>query len=552
MQIPVVMEHYRMKFSFDEKRDGYTFVSSKNLYLKSEDQSYGFLTEENRSEYKELQIVELNHGMEPSYWCQDEVLASLLQDENGCSIQWDGDGLMPLTFVQKVVEGNYKVSIMLYAKEEEQVMVFLGRRRLIYQGILKANESLTIQGLVNVCPIIPRNHTTIMEDTTVDVTVFGKDVHIKEMEIVPWEGRTVYIAGDSTVTDQSAAYPYYPWNSYCGWGQMLSNYLKEEMAVSNHAHSGLTTLSFRSEGHYDILLKRLKKDDICLFQFGHNDQKLMELKAYEGYKDNLLTYIKEVKQRGAIPVLVSPLARNSWLGTGVYNDLLEEYAKVCKETATEQKIPYVDLHDLSRAFVIKQGRENAKRYFFPSDYTHSNDYGAYVFAGFVYEELVKAKLCKKMEYPSWLPEKEFPQVVVPKEYEKKTMVGNQELFLDLERPNDALTRVEALEMVILTMKFFPTNVYNDYFADVIGHESYAGTIECAWQNGLIPESMICEHKFLPQKKITGEEFVTILINGYKSRKTIDENEQNRLKEKVFLNAEIKRIDAANLCKQIQI
>ena len=552
MQIHVVTGLYKMRFSFDKERDGYTFVSPKNLYLKDEDRAYGFLTEENRNEYKELQIVELNHGMEPSYWCQDEVLASVLQDENGCLMDWKGDGWMPLTFAQKVLEGNYKVAATLYVKEETPVMVFLGRRRLIYQGVLKAGETTTIRGLVNVSPIIPRNYVTVMEDKTVDVTILGKGVYIKEIEITPWEGRTIYIAGDSTVTDQSAAYPYYPWNSYCGWGQMLSSYLKEEMAVSNHAHSGLTTESFRSEGHYDILKERLKKDDICLFQFGHNDQKLMELRAYEGYKDRLLTYIEEVKQAGAIPVLVSPLARNSWLGNGTYNDLLEEYANVCREIATEKEIPFVDLHAASMAFVKNQGRDAAKRFFFPSDYTHSNDYGAYLFAGYVYEELVKAKLCKQMIYESWLPMDSFPQIVVPKEYEKKENKVNLELFIDLERPEETLTRVEALEMVIQTMKFFPTNVYNDYFVDVIGHESYAGTVECAWQNGLIPESMICEHKFMPQKKITGGEFVTILINGYQSRKTLDEDVQNKMKESVNLNAEIKRKDAANLCKQIQI
>ena len=540
-----------MRFSFDGERKGAIPISPKDLYLK-ENKEYGFLTEENRNEYKELQIVELNHGMEPSYWCQDEVLATVLQDEQGCFIKWDKDGLMPLTFVQYVREGCYQVSVTLYAKKEERAIVFLGRRRLIFQGRLKANETVTIRGLVHVCPIIPRNQTAVMEDTTVDVTVLGKGIHLKEVEIAPWEGRMVYIAGDSTVTDQSAAYPYYPWNSYCGWGQMLSYYLKEEMAVSNHAHSGLTTLSFRFEGHYDILRKRLKKDDICLFQFGHNDQKLMELKAKEGYREQLLIYIKEVKQIGAIPVLVSPLARNSWLATGEYNDLLEEYATVCKEIAKEQKIPFVDLHAKSMAFVTEQGREGAKRFFFPSDYTHSNDYGAYLFAGFVYEELVKAKLCRKMEYASWILDEEYKTVVVPKEYENKTNRVQTDLFENLQRPEDSLTRVEALELVIQTMKFFPTNVYNDAFTDIIGHESYAGTVECAWQNGLIPESMICEQKFLPQKKVTGEEFVTILINGYKSRKTVDWEEEKRIKEKVLSKAEIKRRDAANLCKQLQI
>lgn len=541
-----------MHFSFDKERTGVTFVSKDDLYLKQKNQSYGFLTEENRNAYKELQIVELNHGMEPSFWCQDEILSRISQDEKGCFMDWQKDGQMPLTFVQEVPEGNYKVSVSIYAKQEEEVQVFLGRRRMIYRGNLQAGEAVTVSGLVNVCPIIPRTYANAMEDKTVDVTIFGKGVHVSEIEIEPWEGPTVYIAGDSTVTDQSAAYPYYPWNSYCGWGQMLSAYLGEQMAVSNHAHSGLTTESFRTEGHYQILIDRIQKGDICLIQFGHNDQKLAELKAYEGYRDRMLVYIAEIKEKGGVPVIVSPLARNSWLVTGEYNDLLEEYAKACKDIAAEQNIPLLDLHRLSMDFVIKHGREDAKRFFFPSDYTHSNDYGAYLFAGYIYEEMKAVGLVKAESYEKWNPAEAFPEIVIPKEYADKKNPFDQNLFADLERPEDDLTRVEALEMVIQTMKFFPTNVYNDMFEDVIGHETYAGTVECAWQNGLIPESMICDQKFLPQKKVTGEEFVTILLNGYMSRKTVDETEKEQLKNKVLLQKEIKRKDAVEICRQMQI
>ncbi len=67
-----------------------------------------------------------------------------------------------------------------------------------------------------------------------------------------------------------------------------------------------------------------------LIQFAHNDQKLDELKAQEGYRRNLLRYISECRGMGAFPVLVTPIARNTWKGNdGTYNDLLEEYAAVC-------------------------------------------------------------------------------------------------------------------------------------------------------------------------------------------------------------------------------
>ena len=69
------------------------------------------------------------------------------------------------------------------------------------------------------------------------------------------------------------------------------------------------------------------------------------LKAEEGYRANLLRYIRECRERGAFPILVTPLARNTWKGNdGSYNDLLEEYAAVhhreCSGGREELRIAY--------------------------------------------------------------------------------------------------------------------------------------------------------------------------------------------------------------------
>lgn len=270
---------------------------------------------------------------------------------------------------------------------------------------------------MNVCPIIPRTYTTPMEDLTLDVTVLGAGLHLTEIEVEACECRTLYIAGDSTVADQSADYPYLPGNSYSGWGQMIQAYLNPKMAVSNHSHSGLTTESFRSEGHYQILYDRIRKNDICLFQFGHNDQKLMHLMAEDGYRSNLIQYIQEIRSKGAVPVLVTPLARNSWKGKdNSYNDLLAPYANAC----------------------IDIGKE------------------------------------------------------------------------------------------------------------------HAGVVECAWQNGMIPDTMVSDHRFYPKKRITGEEFLILLMNGYQSRKTIQAETFGELPKEFQKNGYLKRRTAADICRNLSI
>ena len=94
------------------------------------------------------------------------------------------------------------------------------------------------------------------------------------------------------------------------------------------------------------------------------------------------------------------------------------------------------------------------------------------------------------------------------------------LLSEMDRLGEPADRTTALDMVIKTVRFFPTNVYNDMFTDVVGHEWYAGTVECAYQNGMIAPEMVEDGKFYPLRPVTLEEFLVFAINGYKSRKAI--------------------------------
>ena len=548
-----------MKYNFCSQQQDGIQVPADMLYDSTNsdhDTSFGFLTEKNRRKQKSLQIAELNSGFDLVYWYRESEITEINADEYGCYIAGNNANQIPLTFITEIPEeGNYQVKITLYAATEvEEVYVFLGRRRLAYIGTILAGHSVTRTFVTNICPIIPRGYSDPMEDNTLDITVIGEAVHLQQIEIEAVKCKTLYIAGDSTVCDQSADYPYYPYHSYSGWGQMLPYYLGTSFAISNHSHSGLTTESFRSEGHYKILLDRIEKGDICLFQFGHNDQKLAHLMADGGYRDNLICYIKEIQAKGALPILVTPLARNTWKGNDdSYNDLLVGYTEECKKISSEYKIPLADLHDKSKELVTRLGRDKVKSYYFPSDYTHGNDYGAYIFASYVYEELLKQGIIhedQKVSRYTWNPPKNLPEIVPPKDWEFIEDPKTEKLFENLDNPDGLLTRVGALELVITAMHFFPTNVYNDVFVDIVGHELYAGTVECAYQNGLIPDDMVNDNRFLPQNHITGREFLDIVMNGYRSRKG---NQQLDISFDEIKNCKtISRRTAADICKQLHI
>lgn len=519
-----------MKFIFGAAEGSGIRISAQRVY---DEEGYGFVTRAAGLREGRLNIPELNSGFEPSCWLQDIEAQEISEDSHGVRAEvrapYPAQWKIPLVFKAAVPEeGNYRITVTLSLPQEaehpQEVLVFSGRRQLAFRGMLKPGETKRVTALEHVCPIIPRNHAEEMADRSVKISLVAEEVRIREILISPAEVPTIYIAGDSTVTDQTASYPYLPEQSYSGWGQMLGYYMEERFAVSNHAHSGLTTESFRSEGHYRILLDRIGRGDLCLLQFGHNDQKLFHLSAEGGYRKNLERYILEIRQKGAVPILVTPLARNTWRGdSGTYNDLLGEYHAVCRGIGAEQDVPVVGLHEKSMEFITDHGREGARGYFYPSDYTHTNDFGAYLFAGYVADELKRLGIAeKRADAGVWELPKSGRSVEIPAGMEHAQNAG-EILFRDLGRPEEYLTRAEALEMAVETMRFFPTNVYNDMFTDVIGHETYAGAVECAWQNGLISSEMVKENCLYPEREVTGEEFLNILMLGYKSRRPIPEH-----------------------------
>ena len=584
----------------------------------SAEQGWGFVTEKIRREQELLRLPELNSGFEPVWWYQDEDITQLEMREEGCLIadcigtngagknydgkEWESTGRrIPLLFKADVKkEGNYRIKVSLTgcAEMETEVFLFLGRRHLAWKGTLQYGQRQMVEGIVNVSAIVPRGKTEMYPDTTVDIALIGKGAALSGVQIEAVECPVIYIGGDSTVTDQSADYPYAPGASYSGWGQMLSAYLDSRIAVSNHAHSGLTTESFREEGHYAILYDRLKAGDYVLLQFAHNDQKLDHLKAEEGYRENLDRYISEIRKKGAYPILVTPIARNTWKGLdGSYNDLLAEYAEAVKRLGAQRKVPVVDLHAASRAFVLIKGLEAAKQWFYPNDFTHSNDYGAYQAAGWVAQGLAGfagktgldgepevadeessaaytglADFVRRGGFGCWVPGNDCRVPEIPDEMKGKSAPAAEILFENLERPDEPLKRAEALPMMIQALKFFPTNVYNDMFDDVIGHEWYAGAVECAWQNGLIPPEMTEEGKFLPEAEITMAEFLAMLMNGFRGRmrtqeKDISTQEQapdfarkavresaalGLIDENTALNGPVKRKDAALMIRRLAL
>ena len=197
----------------------------------------------------------------------------------------------------------------------------------------------------------------------------------------------VYLAGDSTVTDQESE----PWAT---WGMMLQAFFAPGTAVANHAESGLSLVSFAAQKRLDKILSTMKEGDYVMIQFGHNDQKETgpEAGADRGYSRRLAAMIDAVKAKGAHPVVVTPVERRRFRDGKPYGTL-QDYAAAAKKVAAEKGVPVIDLNAMSLKFYEALGEEGSKNAFvhypantFPGqpqvlkDDTHHNPYGGFELA----------------------------------------------------------------------------------------------------------------------------------------------------------------------------
>lgn len=336
--------------------------------------------------------------------------------EAGVAIVEHGDfctSERPFFFSVDLPEGNYRVKLVLGDREgESHTTVKAESRRLVNEPVdTKKGEVTTATFLVNIrTPQIPgggqvrlkpREIGALHWDKRLTLEFNGARPCVNSLEITRVDNAiTVYLAGDSTVTDQQIE----PW---AAWGQMLPAFFDASVAVANHAESGETIKSFVGERRFDRVMSLLQAGDYLFMQFAHNDQKPgpEHTDAATGYKDLLRRFITETRAKGAHPVLVTSMERRNFDAEGRHIvPSLEGYPQAVREVGAELDVPVVDLNAMSIPFYEALGPEQAKRAFvhFPAnsypgqdkalaDDTHFSNYGAYELAKCVVEG-IKAKV----------------------------------------------------------------------------------------------------------------------------------------------------------------
>jgi lysophospholipase L1-like esterase len=240
----------------------------------------------------------------------------------------------------------------------------------------------------------------------------------------------VYLIGDSTMADYSGDYD--PGKDYMktrypmtGWGQVfqpffasdsltqLTNLIKtNSVLVDDKARGGRSTRTFFQEGRWRHVYENLQKNDIVIIQFGHNDAAEQKTERYvniEGYKEFLRLYVSQSRDKGAIPIILTPVARNYPWKDGKLENVHGDYYKSAIEIADELEVLLIDLNQKSMVFFTKKGESFVTENYFMNilsgtyeaypeglkDNTHFQPEGATEVARLVFDGLKELRLNAK-------------------------------------------------------------------------------------------------------------------------------------------------------------
>jgi len=228
----------------------------------------------------------------------------------------------------------------------------------------------------------------------------------------------LYIIGDSTVQNGSGKGS----DSLWGWGSFMNVFLNtDKIEIQNHAKGGRSSRTFLTEGRWDSIMKTIKKGDYVLMQFGHNDggeladtlrargtikgigeetkniynpiRKVNETVYTYGYY--MRKYADEAKDKGAVPIIVSPVPRNKFDEKGKIEK--DQYGIWAQQVAKQTGAYFIDLNEMVIEKYQKMGPEKVKA-FFPKDHTHTNEAGAVLNAELVVKGIKQLKNCELKNY----------------------------------------------------------------------------------------------------------------------------------------------------------
>ena len=191
---------------------------------------------------------------------------------------------------------------------------------------------------------------------------------------------TIHLMGDSTMAEKDLS----DGKLERGWGMMFPNFVDDTFRVINYAQNGRSTKSFIDKGLWDMVEYALQPGDYVFIQFGHNDSKADDPERYApafgAYQENLRTFIRGAREKGATPILLTPVARRWFKNGKLDRNCHTDYPAAMKQVAEEMGVTLLDITTPTLDWIESIGDEASKAYFMIStgkdDNTHTVASGA--------------------------------------------------------------------------------------------------------------------------------------------------------------------------------
>lgn len=298
----------------------------------------------------------------------------------------------PVYFSTDLPEGTYKVSVVMSGANTEMTLKAESKRLFLSNYQIDTDNRVTKTFTVSVYnPQITEEYKVGLKDRELvkldwdyklTLEFLGTST-IHEITIVEIpDTRTLYLAGDSTVTNQDVE----PWAS---WGQFITAYLNENISVSNQASSGASLSSFKGS-RIDKILSQIKPEDFVIIEFGHNDEKIKGEGngAWGLYSNLLIDFIQRIRENQGIPILITPTQRRAFEGDKL-RETHGDFPEAMRKVAEKEGVVLIDLTKLSTLMYEAWGTDGSRIAFvhYPANYfpgqnqklednTHFNNFGA--------------------------------------------------------------------------------------------------------------------------------------------------------------------------------
>lgn len=377
----ILADAQNMKFDFGPQgavAEGYVGVSASDIY--SDQSGYGFEPGVAISEFANKKGTDLTKD----YVTSDEVFK----------------------FSVKLPEGNYKVTLTLGDTKGTSCTTVKSEIRRLHLESFKTAKSEVREVSFNVnirTPKLSKNNEIKLNGSEMDyatgaikkltwddkltLAFYDAEPKLCALSIEPASEKviTVFVIGDSTVTDQAGGGT---------WGQYLPRWFDGNVVVANHAESGMTIKGFRFGRRWDKIMESCKEGDYLLIQLGTNDEKSRghdpmwdsedmagdwirtHSAADSDYIWELAAMAVEARRHGVTPVIVSPMTKIN-RADGTATTLMTPYGVNAPKAAELAGCAFIDLWGMSMDIVKALGKDSVKAY---SDGTHTDNYGAYLFS----------------------------------------------------------------------------------------------------------------------------------------------------------------------------